>query len=80
MKKFTTIAAVAALMASSAMAGSPTPGVEDPFIEPVVPVGSSGSLGGSTGAIIAGVAAAALIAAAVASDDDDDNTTTTTTE
>ena len=82
MKKFTTIAAVAALTvasATSALAGNPVP-VEDPYIAPPVPAGSSGSLGGGAGAVIAGVAAAALIAAAASGDSDDPVTTTTTSQ
>jgi len=79
MKKFTTLVAVAAMAATSAtsaMAGSPAAAEDDPYIEPVVPVGSSaGSLGGGAGLVIAGVAAAALIGVALS---DSDSTGTTT--
>lgn len=78
MKKFTTLVAVAAMAvtsATSAMAGSPVAAEDDPYIEPVVPVGSSaGSLGGGAGLVIAGVAAAALIAVAADSDSDSAST------
>jgi len=78
MKSFTTFgiaAAMTAAMATASVAGDKTTaGTEDPFIAPVVPAGSSGSLGGGALPVIAGIAAAALIAAAVSSDSDSSNT------
>lgn len=71
MKKFTTIAAVAAMMATSAFAGDKlAPAEDEEVFIPVAPASSSGSLGGGAGAVIAGVAAAALIAAAASGDSD----------
>lgn len=71
MKKFTTIAAVAAMMATSAFAGDKlAPAEDEEVFVPVAPASSSGSLGGGAGAVIAGVAAAALIAAAASGDSD----------
>ena len=83
MKAFTTFAIAAAMTAATAtvsIAGDKTTaGTDDPFIAPVVPAGSSGSLGGGYLPVVAGVAAAALIAAAIASDSDNDSPATTTT-